>query len=145
MNIVELPDGLKHVSIFLRRVALNVPFLRRLRASVFFQKYFSPVLSDANSGVVQSGLLIVKTVAQIGYVKDLDDTATAIVDLVKTDMKGITTIALNIGKTLCSRPKCGTVFERLKFRPTLKATRRNQEYTIGQLFSRSTGRLHVTQ
>jgi hypothetical protein len=56
-------------------------------------------------------------VAQIASVK------AAIINLVKADMMGITTIAINVSKTLCSHMKCAAVFE------PLKAIRRNQEYT----------------
>jgi hypothetical protein len=83
------------VSILFRRLVPDAAFLRKRVAGRFFHQYFLLILSDGNPGVVPSGLLIMKTVAQIGDIKDLDAVATAIVNLVK----GIRRIVLNVGKT----------------------------------------------
>jgi hypothetical protein len=75
--------------------------LSKFAGGKFFYQYFLPVLSDGNPGVVPNGLLIVKTFAE------LDDSAT----------KGIATIVLNVGKTVCIHPKCVVALERHKNLP----------------------------
>jgi hypothetical protein len=126
--VMDVADGLKLLSVILRRLALNEQFIKTLSDEGFFNAYFARALGDANAGTVQSGLIVVRLVAEICYIPDLDQAAGIVVDIVKGDTDGLTNAALNVTLPLCNHQKCVAVFQRRKFQAVLIRTEQNRKY-----------------
>jgi hypothetical protein len=126
--VIDVPEGLKVLSIILRRLTLTKKYIKKLSDEGFFSAYFRGALRDANAGTVQSGLIIVQLVAGIGYIADLDEAAGIVVDIVTNDTNELTNAALNAALPLCNHEKCVAVFHRRNFKAVLMRAKKKAKY-----------------
>jgi hypothetical protein len=121
-RVTKLPEGLTIIAILVRRLVLDAAALRRFSRARFLQSYFRLALTHENPGVAQAGLLVVKTIAGVGYTAELDLAAADIVNMIRTGT-ALTKAALSVGPTLCEHPTCLAVFRKLKLAAALRRVR----------------------